>query len=59
VELYILTKPFLSGSNFVGDMHKWARENLNITQVSAYGPAPVPQHLCLTGVSVEQCSLAA
>ena len=31
VELYILTKPFLTGSNFMGDMHAWAEKHLNIT----------------------------
>jgi hypothetical protein len=33
VELYILTKPFLAGSNFQGDMRTWARHHLNITEV--------------------------
>jgi hypothetical protein len=30
VELYILTKPFLTGGNFRGDMTKWVREHLGI-----------------------------
>ncbi len=32
VELYILTKPFLTGGDFKGDMRTWARDHLNLTE---------------------------
>jgi hypothetical protein len=32
VELYILTKPFMSGSDFMGDMRNWVREHLGFTE---------------------------
>ncbi|KAJ9522340.1 hypothetical protein QJQ45_008185 [Haematococcus lacustris] len=32
VEMYILTKPFLNGGNFAGDMRTWVQQHLNLSQ---------------------------
>ena len=39
MELYILTKPFLTGNNFVGDMHAWAASHLGL-QAESHASLP-------------------
>ncbi len=47
MELYILTKPFLDGTNIVEQMHAWAATHLNVT--GAAGRARLPTLYVMSG----------